>query len=306
LKSKASSKAILYLALLSLTWGGSFLLIKIASETIPPLAFATARMAIGALCLYLFLKVRGDGMPRIGRAWIPFLVLGVFHALLLSALLSFAEHEISSGLTSVLNSTAPIMTVILAHFLADETLTTDRVVGIMVGFVGVIIVLLPGLRASSSTNVSGTVAVLLVALFIALTAIYARRFLKNVAPAKTATGMMATAAIVGLPLTFIVEKPLQMSPSKESLISLVVLGAFCSALAFLLYYWLIANRGATYASLVQFTQPPLAIIFGAIFMGTLVQWTTIVGGAIILLCIAIMDGFLDRLFHKPAKPSLST
>jgi len=294
-------KGTLYLAALSIIWGGSFLLIKIASETIPPLAFATARMAIGAVCLYLFLKIKGDGMPRIGRAWIPFLVLGVFHALLLSALLSFAEDQISSGLTSVLDSTSPIMTVILAHFLVDETLTIDRAVGIIVGFVGVIIVLLPGLRASSSTNVSGTIAVLLSALFIALTAIYARRFLKNVAPAKTVTGMMATAAVVGLPLTFIFEKPLQMSPSKESLISLVVLGSFCSALAFLLYYWLIANRGATYASLVQFTQPPLAIIFGAIFMGTLVQSTTIVGGAIILLCIAIMDGFLDKLFKRPEK-----
>ena len=305
MKPKASPKAMLYLAVLSIIWGGSFLLIKISSETIPPLAFATGRMAIGAVCLYLFLKIQGDDMPRIGKAWIPFLVLGVFNALLPATLLSYAEDEISSGLTSVLNSTVPIMTVILAHFLADEKLTIDRAVGIIVGFVGVVIVLLPDLTSGMKTNVMGPIAVLVASLFMALTAIYARRFLRNVAPAKTATGMMATAAIVGLPLSFVFEKPLQMRPSTDSLLSLVALGVFCSAIAYLLYYWLIANRGATYASLVMFTQPPVAIIFGAIFMGTVVQSTTIVGMAVILLCISIMDGFLDKLFKRLTKPSLA-
>jgi drug/metabolite transporter (DMT)-like permease len=297
------SKGMVYLAILSLIWGASFLLIKIAVESIPPLPLATARMAVGAICLYLFLKIRGDGMPRIGKEWVPFLVLGVSYALLPAILISYGEKSMSSGLTSVLNSTVPIMTVILAHFLVDEQLTTDRAIGIAVGFIGVIMVLLPALGGGVQASLTGPIAVVLAALLIALATIYARKYQKGVPPVKTSTGMMATAAIVGLPLVVIFEEPLRMRPSTESLLALVALGVFCSAIAFLLYYWLVANRGATYASLVMFTQPPVAIILAAIFLGSVVKWTTIAGMAIILLSIAIMDGFLDRLFHHSAKTS---
>ena len=297
------SKGMLYLAILSLIWGASFLLIKLAIESITPLALATARMAVGAICLYLFMKVRGDGMPRIGREWIPFVVLGVSYALLPNILISIGEKSMSSGLTSVLNSTVPIMTVILAHFLVDEQLTADRAIGIAVGFVGVIIVLLPDLGSSAKTSLMGPIAVVLASLSIALATIYARKYLKGVPPIKTSTGMMATATIIGLPLVVIFEKPLQMRPSTESLLALVALGIFCSAIAYLLYYWMVANRGATYASLVMFTQPVVAVILAAIVMASTVKLTTIVGMVIILLSLAIMNGFLDRLFHHPAKTS---
>ncbi len=297
------SKGILYLAILSLIWGASFLLIKIAVGSITPLALATARMAIGAICLYLFLKIRGGGMPRIGREWIPFVVLGVSYALLPNILISLGEKSMSSGLTSVLNSTVPIMTVILAHFLVDEQLTADRAIGIAVGFVGVVIVLLPDLESSGKASLMGPIAVILASLTMALATIYARKYLKGVSPAITSTGMMATATIMGLPLVIIFERPLQMRPSTESLLALVALGVFCSAIAYLLYYWMVANRGATYASLVMFTQPVVAVILAAIVAANVVSLTVIVGMVIILLSLAIMNGFLDRLFHHPAKTS---
>ena len=297
------SKGILYLAILSLIWGASFLLIKIAVGSITPLALATARMAIGAICLYLFLKIRGGGMPRIGREWIPFVVLGVSYALLPNILISLGEKSMSSGLTSVLNSTVPIMTVILAHFLVDEQLTADRAIGIAAGFAGVVIVLLPDLGSSAKTSLMGPIAILVASLSIALATIYARKYLKGVPPVITSTGMMATATIMGLPLVVIFEKPLQMRPSTESLLAMVALGVFCSAIAYLLYYWMVANQGATYASLVMFTQPVVAVILAAIVMANTVKLTTIVGMVIILASLAIMNGFLDRLFHRPARPS---
>lgn len=297
------SQGMLYLAILSVIWGASFLLIKIAVGSIPPFALATARMAVGAICLYLLLKIRGDGMPRIGREWIPFVVLGVSYALLPAILISIGEKSMSSGLTSVLNSTVPIMTVILAHFLVDEQLTADRAIGIAAGFVGVVIVLLPDLGSTSKASLMGPIAVFLASLLIAVATIYARKYLKGVSPIVTSTGMMATAAIMGLPLAIIFEQPLQMRPSTDSLLALVALGVFCSAIAYLLYYWLVANRGATYASLVMFTQPVVAVILAAIVVADTVPLTTIVGMAIILLSLAIMNGFLDRLFHHPAMTS---
>ncbi len=173
------------------------------------------------------------------------MVLGLFNALLPAALFAFAEKEISSGLTSVLNSTVPIMTVILAHFLTDEVLTADRAVGVGVGFAGVLIVLLPTLDSGMASGASRPIAVLLASLFMALAAIYARKYLQGVDPAKTATGMMAHSRHRRIPLTLLFENPAADQATHESLIALAVLGVLRSAIAFLLYYWLIANRGAT-------------------------------------------------------------
>ncbi len=261
-----------------------------------PLAFASAR-SHRAVALYAFIRVQGQEMPRIGGSGLRFWSSAVQCPA--PAPVRVCREGDSSGLTSVLNSTVPIMTVILAHFLTDEVLTADRAVGVGVGFAGVLIVLLPTLDSGMASGASRPIAVLLASLFMALAAIYARKYLKGVDPAKTATGMMATAAIAGIPLTLLFENPAAIRPTHESLIALAVLGVLCSAIAFLLYYWLIANRGATFASLVMFTQPPLAIIFAAIFVGTTVQWTTIAGMIVILLCIATMNGFFDRFRRKP-------
>jgi len=185
-------------------------------------------------------------------------------------------------------------------------LTTQRAIGITVGFIGVIIVLLPELQGGIHANWTGSGVILLSSLSIALATIYARKNLKDVPPMKTATGMLATAAVVGLPLTIVFERPLQIRPSTASILAFVALGVVCSAIIYLLYYWLVANRGATYASLVMITRPIPAIVLGAIFMGATLQWSTIGGMAVILLCIAIMDGFLDRFFHKPTKAPSTT
>ena len=292
------TKGLLYLALLSIIFGSTFLLIKLAEKSIPPIAITTGRMAIGALCTYVFLRIRGERMPPIGREWLHFLFLGAFSALIPYTLLSFAETEISSGLTAVLVSMMPILTVLIAYLWIGEPLTRDKSISVVLGFIGVIIILLPTLLGGMKANLIGSSAALLVALITAFSTIYIHKYLKDVSPAVTVTGMMAIAAILGLPLVIIFENPAQIKPTPESLLALVVMGILSSAIGMMLYFWLIANRGPAYASLVRFTSTPVAVLLAAEFMDAAVQWTTIAGMLFILLSIAIMTGYMDRFLWR--------
>lgn len=292
------TKGLLYLALLSIIFGSTFLLIKLAVESIPPIALTTGRMAIGALCVYIFLRIRGGRMPPIGREWLHFLFLGIFNALIPYTLLFFAETEISSGLTAILVSMMPIFTVLIAYLWIGEPLTRDKSISVVLGFIGVIIILLPTLLGGMKANLIGSAAALLVALITAFTIIYIHKYLKDVSPAITVTGMMAIAAILGLPLVIIFENPAQIKPTPESLLALVVMGIISSAIGMMLFFWLIANRGPSYASLVRFTSPPVAVLLAAEFMDAVVQWTTIAGMLFILLSIAIMTGYMDRFLWR--------
>ena len=193
------TKGTIYLVLCSLIWGGSFLLIKIADETIPPFTFTMSRMAIGATLLYLYLRIRGDDMPRMGRAWIPFGVMGIFGTLIPALLLAYSEESISGGFAAVLLSIVPAITVVLAHFFGDESLTTAKVIGIAVGLMGAVIVLSPELMGGVEATIMGSMLVLVVALSRSSSNVYARRHLSHIAPAKTAAGMMIIATVITLP-----------------------------------------------------------------------------------------------------------
>jgi drug/metabolite transporter (DMT)-like permease len=289
------TKGTIYLVLCSLIWGGSFLLIKIADETIPPLTFTMSRMAIGATLLYLYLRMRGDDMPRMGRSWIPFGVMGIFGTLLPVLLLAYSEESISSGFAAVLLSIVPVITVVLAHFFGDESLTTAKVIGIAVGLMGAVIVLSPGLMGGVEATIMASMLVLVVALSRASSNVYAREHLSHIAPAKTAAGMMIIATAITLPLAFLIENPVAVKPSTAGIIAVIVSGIFCSAIGYLLLYWLIANRGATFASLIEYIMPVAAVFFSVVFMGAVIQLTTIVGLIILMLCIAIMNGYLGKV-----------
>ena len=233
-------------------------------------------------------------MPRIGRAWFPFGVMGIFGTLLPVLLLAYSEEDISSGFVAVLLSTVPVITVVLAHAFVNEALTTAKIIGVAVGLTGAVIVLSPDLVRGVEATILASVLVLVVALSRASSNVYARKYLRHTAPAKTAAGMMITATIVTLPLAFMIENPTAVKPSTAGIVAVIVSGIFCSAIAYLLLYWLIANRGATFASLIECIMPGAAVFYSVVFMGAVIRVTTIVGLAVLLLCIAIMNGYLGK------------
>lgn len=293
------SKAVIYLALLGMIWGASFLFIKISIESIPLFTFIAGRMALGAFTLYLVLRLRGEHMPPLGRAWVPFLVIGALNAFVPYSLIAWGEQHISSGLAAILNGAMPIFTVLLAHsFIPDEHLSLGRAVGIVTGFIGVVIVTLPDLRQGLTFNLLGQLAVVLAALSYALASVYTRRALRHTSPIKTSIGMLISGFVFTLPLILILEKPLATHPTPAAWLSWVTLGVMGTAVAYILYYWLIGNAGATYTSLVTFILPPIGVFWGALILRETVAWEHLLGLIVIVTGILAVNGYLDRPLRR--------
>jgi drug/metabolite transporter (DMT)-like permease len=289
------SKALLFLAVLSLIWGASFLFIKVGVESIPLFTFVAGRMAMGAALLYVLLRLRGMEMPRPGREWVPFVVIGFLNALIPYVLIAWGEQHISSGLAAILNGATPVFTALMAHFLTtDERLTAGKILGIMLGFVGTVIVMLPEIGDGFTFDLLGQLAVLGGALGYALAILYARRRLRGMPPIKTSIGMLASGFVLTLPLVLVFEDPLAARPGLAALGSWLTLGVFGTAFAYLLYYWLIENAGATYTSLVTFILPPMGVFWGALLLSQKIHWTSLIGLVVIILGIVAINGYLDR------------
>jgi drug/metabolite transporter (DMT)-like permease len=305
------TKSLIILGVLSFIWGGYFLLIQIADDSFQPITIATARMVIGAIIVFPVLKLQGLSLPPLGRGWFPLIIIGLFEALVPTTLVAFGETHVSSGLAAVLFSTMPIFTVMLAHFWRSEPFTRNKTLGVLIGFTGTVIVLLPSLAggAGSGAILLGALAVLLASFSKAFAALYSHTALADKEPIEVAAGMMISAAVIGSPFILLFENPIGVEFTTRSLIALIAVGVFSAGVAFILFFWLIKYRGPSFASIVRFNEPPIAIGLAFVFLGASIHWTTFAGTAVILLCIAIMNGYLDgqldKVFRRKRKSTIS-
>ncbi len=286
------TKGLIFLFLLSFIWGASFPLMEVTDKTLPPLTMTLIRCVVGAIVLYAFLRFRGSDMPRIGSEWIPFVVMGVFGVLVVVAFQAYSEEHISGGFAAILSSTTPVFTIVIAYVFADEILTVSKLAGVFLGLIGALIILAPGLEAGAKAAAVGVIMILISVLSRSTSSVYARRSLKQIDPLQSAVGMLTTAALVLIPLSLLVDHPLTLRPSFEGMAYTILLGIFASALANLLLFWLIANRGATFSSLYACIEPAIAVLIGVIFLGDTIQVTTIVGMVVVAVSIAIINGYL--------------
>jgi drug/metabolite transporter (DMT)-like permease len=293
-----NNKSLLVLGLLSLIWGSYFLLIQVADDSFSPLFIATVRLMLGALIVYPFFRLQKLKLPRLGKAWYPFLIIGLFEALVPTILLAYGEIDISSAMAAVLFSTMPIFTVLLGHFWLGEPFSRNKSVAVIIGFAGTIIVLLPGLSGGTSAALIGVVAVLLSAASKAFAALYSHRILKGKEPLEVATGMMIAAAALGIPLTLVFGDLGQITPSAASVVALILIGVFTAGVGFILFFWLIKHRGPTFASLVRFNEPPIALFLAVILTGATFKPLTLIGMALILVCLAIMNGYWESIWGR--------
>lgn len=276
--------AYFYLILLGSIWGASYLFIKVGGEVVPPLTLVFSRTAIASVVLFVTLRVKGERLPRWNDAiWKWFVLMGVINTVVPYTLITWGELYISSGLAAILIATLPIFTVLLAHWLThDEKITPRKLLGVMAGFVGVVILFLPDLAQGQELFLAGGVAVLGAALSYAIAGIYARKTLKGVSPISSAFGQMLTAAVMILPASLLVERPWTISPTPASIFSILMLGVVGSGFAYILFYWLIAQVGATRTSLVTYVSPIVALILGAVILQEPLHWTMVVGLGLII------------------------
>lgn len=281
--------AWLILFLLGAIWGASYLFIKVGVESIPPITFVEGRTLLATVALLIALRIRKESMPRTFRGWAPLIAVGVFNSVIPYTLITWGEESISSGLAAILTSMVPLFTVVFAHFMThDERLSLPKVLGISVGFVGVIILSLPQLRGGIQAQFVGELAVVVASASYAIATLVARRFLKGVSYVVASAGQLGVSAVVLLPLSFLFDNPLSLRPSVASLGSLITLSLLGTAFALFLYYWLIANTGATRTTLVTYIMPLMAVMWGALILHEPIEWEAIIGLVLIIGGVALV------------------
>ncbi len=253
------------LVLLALIWGSSFMFIKIADRELDPATLVFGRLAVAALTLGVVVLAVTGRQELIGglRAhWAVLAVIGLLNTALPFWLLSWGETRIDSGLASIIQASVPIFNALLAFgFFRDQRVTGARLVGVAVGFVGV--ALLVG--AQPQAKVLGALAVVGMATCYAAGGLLARRYLAEARPQVVAFGTTTFAALAVLPVG-VTLAPHHL-PHRETFASIAVLGVVATAGAYLLFFTLIQGAGPAYASLVTYLVPPIALAYGALFLG---------------------------------------
>jgi len=278
---------------LSLLWGASFFFNGVAVQSLPTFTIVVARVVIAALILHVALRASGLGMPRDGRLWGTFFAMAFINNVMPFSLIVWGQSHIASGLAAIVNATTPLFTVMIAHvFTTDERLTRGRLAGVIIGLSGVAVMIgLDALRALG-VNVLAQLAVLGGAMCYATAAVFGRRFrTMNVTPMQTATGQTTAASVILLPVMLLVDQPWTLPiPGPGTFAALFAVAALSTALAYVLYFRLLASAGATNVLLVTFLVPVVAILLGAAFLGEVLQPQHLLGMALIGLGLAAIDG----------------
>jgi drug/metabolite transporter (DMT)-like permease len=285
------------LVALAAIWGSSFMFIKVAVEEVTPGVVVFGRVLVATLALLPFVPLM-IGWRRLWaelrRYAYPLVVLGLFNASLPFWLLAWSEKELDSGLAAVLQASTPLFTALIAFgFSRSDRVAGARLAGVVIGFLGV--ALLVG--AQPEGNVLSAVAVLGTASFYAGSALYAGARLRGTPPIVTSIGTLAVATIVTLPLG-VAQLPSE-APSWKAIGSIVTLGAVGLSLAYILYFGLIAGAGASYAVLVTYLVPALALGYGAVFLDEAITVSALGGLALILVGVGLGTGTMRAPRRAP-------
>lgn len=283
---------------LSVLWGGSFLFVGIAVAELPTLTLVWLRVALAALVLWAAVAATGRRLPRAPRVWAAFLGMGLLNNVIPFSLIVAGQHSIASGLASILNATTPLFTVVVAGFLlADERPGRLQLVGVAAGLAGVAVMIGPDALAGLGTNALAQLAVLGGALSYACAAVFGRRFRRmGVDPLVTAAGQVGAATLLLSPAMLIADRPWTLPmPGVGTCAAVLGLAVLSTALAYLLYFRILARAGATSLSLVTFLIPVSAILLGGLVLDERLVPTDFAGMACIALGLAAVDG---RLFRR--------
>ena len=282
------------LVLLGLIWGASFMFIKVALPTVPPFTIVFIRTALAGLVLYAVVRLRGSRMPPPGAIWGSFLVMGLLNGAIPYSLINWGEVHIEAGLGAIFNSLMPLFTVVFAHFATrDERFSRRKLAGVFLGLAGVILLMGPSALKGLGSHVLGQLAVAGAAASYAVAAIYGKRLGKDT-PFVLATGQMAGGALLIAPFMVVVDKPWTLSPDLPAIFCLLLLAVTNTALAYVLYYRLLAQLGATRLSLVTYIIPISGVFWGWLVLGERLGWPAFAALGLILASVATVSDMLPE------------
>jgi drug/metabolite transporter (DMT)-like permease len=276
------------LVLLGTIWGASFLFIKMAVACVPPFTIVLGRTFIAALVLYCALGRYGRKMPAFGAPWIPFFIMGLFNGAIPYSLINWGEQHIEAGLAAIFNGLMPLFTVLFAHYMTrDERFSLRKGWGVALGLAGVMLLMGPSVLAGLGSHILGQLAVAGASASYAIAVIYGKR-LSRESPLVLAAGQMVGGSLIIAPLSLGLDRPWTLTPTFPALLSILCLGLLGTAFAYILYYQLLAQIGATKLSLVTYIIPISGVFWGWLVLGERLHPTAFAGLGVILMSVGVL------------------
>lgn len=278
------------LLVLSVLWGAGYLFGQIALAELPPFAIVFLRVALATIALIGVGLIAGQRFALSWKIGVLYLALGALSVLIPSCLILWSQTRIGVGLASLLGATSPLFTIVIAHFLTnDEKMTPLRLGGLSLALVGVAVAMRPGAEEIGE-SVLAEFAVLAAALCQACSAVFARRY-RAISPLELATGQLAGASLLSLPIVLVLEGP-RMLPrlAVETVLAVLALALLTTALGYLIFFRLLVRAGATNVALISLLVPVTALFLAGFVLGEELSWSVFAGAALILGGLMAIDG----------------
>jgi len=283
----------LLLITLSIIWGGSFFFNEVALRGLPPLVVVWGRIGIGCFGVLTLIAFSSQNARQHLHRWRQFLVLGVLNTFIPFSLIVWGQQHIDSGLAAVINATTPAFTILFANFLTkDEKASVRKFTGALIGLIGVATLIGTDALAGFGNHILAQAAIMGAAMSYACSAIYGRR-LYSVPPLIAAGGQLTASFLVMTPVVLFLCRPWELAvPTLDVIGAILGLGLICSALAYILFFRILATAGATNVQLVTLLIPLSASTLGITILGEPLTWRLVLGMAIVCTAAALIDGRL--------------
>jgi drug/metabolite transporter (DMT)-like permease len=292
---------------LGVMWGSSYLFIKLAVDSFGTFTLIAFRLLIGAAFLWLVVVMSRQTLPRDRKIYGHLLVMAIINITIPFTLITWAEQSVDSALAAIINATVPLFVLVIAPmFLPEEPIRVNGVVGLAVGFMGVVLIVSPGLT-SADGNPLGELALLGSSLTYAIGNVYNRRNVRGLAPLIPAVFQVTFALLIVGGLALVLERPWETAqPDAQAWFSVIWLGIFGSGMAYLVYFRLLGRWGATRTALVAYLLPVVGIVLGYLVLQEPIGPSLLAGTALITVGVALVNGRWGRRALYGRTPPVET
>jgi drug/metabolite transporter (DMT)-like permease len=276
------------LVLLAALWGGSYTFIKLGVATIPPVTLIAARTLIAGLLLLVVMHGRGLRLPKDAATWRRFLFQACLNSVIPWTLIAWAERSLDAGLATILNSTSPIFAFFLTLAVTrHEAISARKLFGVAAGMAGICLIVGVQALAGLGEQLAGEIATVVATICYAGGAIFSRGF-KGLDPMAPAAGSLLCGAVLLVPVSLVVDQPWTLAPSINSLLALLALAVFCTALAFVIYFRLVQTLGSVGTTAQAYLRVPIGVALGVAFLGETLTPTAWSGLGCVVIGVAAM------------------
>ena len=299
---KMASADWLWIILLSTIWGGSFIFIELALTGFGAFTIVAMRLALGALLLILWLVLSGRLPYPTQERVVAVAVMGLLNNAVPFSLLTWSQTELGAGFASIFNAMTPLFTILVAHlWTSDDRMTPSRIFALVTGFAGVVVMMGGESLSELGSNLWAQFAALTSGIFYAIAGVYGRRLSRlGIGPDAATAGQCLAAFVIVTPLAAYFDRPwAQAAPGAAAWGGVLALAVLSTAVAYLIFFKVLARSGATNAALVTFLVPISAILLATVFLGERMTATQLAGMALIFAGLAVADGRLASRFARP-------